>query len=96
MNLQEFQASINRNTPPDGSSQELVALWEDAKGNWDTAHSIVQKMHTAAAMWVHAYLHREEGDLSNSMYWYHRVHRSMPPIPLEEEWREIATALLER
>ena len=96
MNLQAFKESISRDTPPERSRKELLALWEDAKGNWDTAHSIVQKMNTSDAMWVHAYLHREEGDLSNSMYWYHRVNRSMPGITLKEEWEEIAKTLLER
>ena len=95
MNLQEFTASVDQKNPPHGIGQVLTALWEDAKGHWDTAHSIVQKLNSIEAMSVHAYLHREEGDLSNASYWYHRVNKAMPKISLQEEWQELATQLLQ-
>ena len=94
MTLQEFKESVGRENAPDGIGQVLTALWEDAKGHWDTAHTIVQKLSSVDAMSVHAYLHREEGDLSNARYWYNRVNKVMPEIPLEEEWQELATQLL--
>lgn len=95
MTLQEFTASVEGKNPPDGINQVLTALWEDAKGHWDTAHSIVQNLHSVEAMSVHAYLHREEGDLSNASYWYHRVNKAMPAISLQAEWQALATSLLQ-
>ena len=91
MTIQEF---IDTKEFPENFSEELRALWEDASGNWDMAHAIVQRMSTHDAMWVHAYLHREEGDLGNANYWYSRTRYSMPDISLEEEWKAIATELL--
>ncbi|MCP4401028.1 MAG: hypothetical protein GY801_27495 [bacterium] len=91
MTIQEF---IDSSEFPSSLSQELHALWEDAEGDWDTAHRIVQHMSTSDAMWVHAYLHRKEGDLANSSYWYSRTRHNMPDMPLDEEWRVIATELL--
>jgi hypothetical protein len=94
MNIQEFQVSVERETPPEGINRVLIALWEDAKGHWDTAHTIVQQMDSMEAMSVHAYLHREEGDLSNATYWYRQVNKTMPGISLDDEWHELATQLL--
>ncbi len=93
MNVQEFQASVQQEKPPEGINQVLIALWEDAKGHWDTAHTIVQHMKSVEAMSVHAYLHREEGDLSNVGYWYRRANKAMPEISLDEEWHELVAQL---
>jgi hypothetical protein len=45
--------------------------------------------------WVHAYLHRKEGDIGNAGYWYSRAGRALPAqsVTLEAEWDEIARAL---
>ena len=94
MTFPEFQTSIARKDPPAGIGPVLQALWEDANGRWDAAHTIVQQMASIEAMSVHAYLHREEGDLSNAMYWYRRVNKTMPAISLENEWHALATQLL--
>ena len=67
----------------------IKALEIDAQGDWDTAHRIVQKYNSIDACWIHAYLHRKEGDLGNAGYWYSRAHRTMPSHTLEEEWQEI-------
>lgn len=67
----------------------LKALDLDRQGSWDEAHGIVQKMEHEYAHWIHAYLHREEGDLSNSSYWYRRAGREMPEVELEEEWQSL-------
>ena len=81
-------------TPPTGVRDELLALWYDARGDWTRAHETVQDLDTAAAAWVHAYLHRKEGDASNARYWYARAGRPVPRTSLEEEWARIAEAFL--
>jgi len=91
----EFKESLNADTPPDGMDKELKALWWDARGNWDKAHRIIQVMNNTLAAWVHGYLHRKEGDLSNASFWYTSAGRKMPDMPLEDEWKEIAKAILD-
>lgn len=81
-------------TPPPDLSPEVVALWHDAHGAWDRAHEVVQDLDTPAAAWVHAYLHRREGDQSNARYWYTRAGQPVCRVGLDEEWAQIAAALL--
>jgi hypothetical protein len=69
-----------------------AALWWDAHGDWDRAHQLAQSVDTPDGAWVHAYLHRKEGDLSNADYWYRRAGRQRPGIPLDAEWMELARA----
>ena len=92
--LEEFKASLDQAELPPGLAATLDALWQDGKGDWDAAHKIVQAEHGADAEWVHAYLHRKEGDLSNAGYWYRRCNRPVSALSLEAEWAEIAAALL--
>lgn len=80
--------------PPPESSPEVVALWHDAHGDWDRAHQVVQDRETPAAAWVHAYLHRREGDDGNARYWYSRAGQPVCRVSLDEEWAQIAAALL--
>jgi hypothetical protein len=94
MNLAEFQLSQNQSTPPSHLSPALQALWFDAKGDWDKAHELAQKDGEPAGDWVHAYLHRKEGDASNARYWYNRAGKPVCSSPLEEEWAAISEALL--
>jgi hypothetical protein len=94
MNLAEFKATLIFEEPPSVKLPLLIALWYDAKGNWDKAHEISQSVHTARGSWVHAYLHRKEGDLANASYWYTRAGRDLPLIRLDEEWEKIALVLL--
>jgi len=91
--LDDFLASIARNEAAP-SDPALRALWRDARGDWDLAHKCVDELSTPDAMWVHAYLHRKEGDDWNAGYWYRRAGRPPHPGTLEQEWREIAAALL--
>ena len=78
----------------DQLTEKLIeALELDKAGEWDAAHGIVQKIEDPRSYWVHAYLHREEGDLGNSSYWYSRAGRAMPDVPLEEEWQTIFDAI---
>jgi hypothetical protein len=78
---------------PAGLAPPLAALWWDARGDWERAHEAAQSVDTAEGAWVHAYLHRKEGDLSNADYWYRRAGRRHPSVSLEAEWAEIAAAL---
>lgn len=96
MIFNEFKASLKNEAPPDGSDKELKALWWDAKGNWEKAHRIVQVMNDTTSAWVHAYLHRKEGDLSNASFWYTNAGRKMPQISLEAEWEQIAKAIIDK
>jgi len=94
VNVAEFKASLlGATTAPQGDAP-LAALWWAAKGGWDRAHKIVQDEETADAAWVHAYLHRIEGDLGNAGYWYRRAGRPVAEGSLEAEWEAIASALL--
>jgi hypothetical protein len=94
MNLKEFQLSQNQPAPPAGLSPALQALWFEARGDWDKAHELAQEAAGPSGDWVHAYLHRKEGDTSNARYWYARARQPVSSGPLEEEWAAIAEALL--
>jgi hypothetical protein len=91
----ELRASTKNDRPPEGLGLALRALWFDAKGDWDEAHKLAQEDKGTDGAWVHAYLHRVEGDESNAGYWYRRVDRPHCHDPLAEEWQAIARALLE-
>ena len=73
----------------------LLALWHAKRAEWDKAHEIVQSLETYDAAWVHAHLHRVEGDLPNARYWYSRADRSEPSYDTATEWRAITSSLLE-
>ncbi len=91
--LAAFRASIAVDGAPP-PEPPLRALWLDARGDWDGAHKCVDARDDPESMWVHAYLHRKEGDLSNALYWYARAGRPPQDAPPGVEWAEIATALL--
>ena len=94
MDLTGFERSLADAAPPEGLSRPLQALWQEAKGAWDAAHALAQADKGAAGAWVHAYLHRVEGNLSNAGYWYRRAGRPAAEGALREEWRAISAALL--
>lgn len=94
MTLNDLKATLTGATPPSGLSPLLLALWHDAKGDWDAAHRVAQDVDDENGAWVHAYLHRKEGDASNADYWYRRARRPHSRRALNEEWDEIASALL--
>lgn len=79
---------------PAGLTPALQALWLDAKGDWERAHKKIQDDSSAQASWIHAYLHRKEGDEGNARYWYNRAGKKFPALTLQDEWRLIASALL--
>ena len=96
MQLADFELTLTQVNPPDGLSQLLQALWYDAKGDWDGAHRIVQAMSCQEAAWVHAYLHRKEGDIWNADYWYSQAGRRRPGMSLQDEWRGLVSELLQQ
>jgi hypothetical protein len=93
MTLAEFNATLDRETPPP-VGPALVALWHDAKGDWNRAHEVAQNVEDATGSWVHAYLHRKEGDDGNAAYWYRRAGKAVERGALDAEWLRIVTALL--
>jgi hypothetical protein len=92
--MTNFRASLSDTAPAPGLEPPLAALWWAAKGQWDDAHKIVQEEDTKDAAWVHAYLHRVEGDLGNAGYWYRQAGQPVPKDSLEAEWERIVSALL--
>jgi hypothetical protein len=96
MTLAELRATLGQAEPPSGLAPLLRALWFAGHGDWDGAHAIAQDVHTADGAWVHAYLHRQEGDAGNAAYWYGRAHRPVCKVGLDEEWADIVRTLLVR
>jgi hypothetical protein len=97
LTLAEFQASVETPASPGPPSELpplLRALWHDARGDWARAHELAQEVDTREGAWVHAYLHRKEGDPDNARYWYRRAGRAESAASLADEWDEIARALL--
>jgi hypothetical protein len=94
MDVKSFRDSASGDAPPANLAPPLQALWKALKGDWDGAHALVQDETSAEAAWVHAYLHRVEGDLGNAGYWYRRAGKPVAKAALDDEWAEIAAALL--
>ena len=89
------QSAQTDSQPPAGLSLAQQALWLANAGRWDASHDLCQDIPDPAGAWIHAYLHREEGDLGNASYWYHRADKEVPArsVSLAEEWGQIAAAL---
>jgi len=95
MTFDEFTESLADNTPPAGLSPYLTALWHEKRGDWRTAHELVQEIETREAAAIHAYLHRREGDVGNAQYWYARAQRAAKlDLALDEEWEKLVRELL--
>jgi hypothetical protein len=94
MTFKVFKESLLNNSAPSGISDYLRSLWYDAKGDWNKAHQIIQDVEDKTAAWIHAYLHRKEGDVTNADYWYSRAGRKRPAISLEQEWELIIKELI--
>jgi hypothetical protein len=93
MTVNELREMLSAAEPPAGLPALVVALWWDAKGDWNRAHDIAQEVESRDAAWVHAYLHRKEGDDANAGYWYGCAAKSHSHASLDAEWTEIADAL---
>src|SRR5437667_10390366 len=72
MTLDEFKQTLSSSAPP-AVSTALQALWHDARADWDKAHEMANSVEDTTGAWVHAYLHRKEGDIGNAAYWYQRA-----------------------
>jgi hypothetical protein len=94
MNLDEFRHSLGLSTLPAGLGPALAGLWWDAKGDWKSAHECAQTDDGPDGSWVHAYLHRKEGDHSNAAYWYRRAGKPACKESLDSEWLTIVNVLL--
>lgn len=91
----EFQESLLASAPLAGWPEPLKALWYDTKDDWEASHDIAQEMHNDLGSWIHAYLHRKEGDEFNAGYWYRRAGKPFPKISLKEEHQEIVEFILD-
>jgi len=94
--LTDFKDSLAGAAPPDEFGAALQALWWAGKDDWKRAHKLVMEASDSDSAWVHAYLHRVEGDLSNAAYWYRQAGQSRAIGALDEEWAAIAAVLLTR
>jgi hypothetical protein len=94
MNFDEFKKSLSSSSPSPDMSPHLQSLWYDAKENWERAHTIIQDLEDKNASWIHAYLHRKEGDIGNADYWYRRAGKKRPSITPEEEWEYLVETLI--
>ena len=90
----EFQQTLSAMAPPKEWPEALIAMWYDAKGDWNKAHEIGQDIHSALGSWIHGYLHIKEGDEFNARYWYNRAKRKYPDHSLEEEQKAIVDYIL--
>lgn len=90
----QFKQSLAEDNPPKDISVYLQALWYDAKNNWHKAHDLINDMEDNTAAWIHAYLHRKEGDISNAHYWYNRANKTMPLLSLDTEWEDITDTII--
>ena len=94
MTLDDFEKSLTEAIPPRELTLALAGLWWDAKGDWHRAHESAQQDEGKDGSWVHAYIHRKEGDQSNTAYWYSRAGKPVCREPLDEEWLSIVEGLL--
>jgi hypothetical protein len=92
--LSEFKSSLKFDQPGHDLSVQLKSLWYDGKGDWHLAHAQVDQLNDKVSAWVHAYLHRKEGDTWNADYWYNRAGQSRPNVSLDEEWEQLVLHFL--
>ena len=93
--LTEFKESLDLAEPISGLSAQLKSLWYDGKGDWHQAHAQVDHLTDQESAWVHAYLHRKEGDIWNADYWYGKAQKTRPNLSLEEEWEDLVLQFLQ-
>ena len=91
-----FELTLSHKVPPRSLPAPLAALWWAKKGDWDKAHRIAQDETGFDAAWVHAYLHRVEGDIGNAGYWYRQARKPAATGELDAEWAAMVEALLTR
>jgi hypothetical protein len=89
MTTKAFKDSLGLSQPPGGLTSQEEALWWAGKGDWNKAHHIVQDLPDSFSARIHAFLHRQEGDLSNARYWYDRAGSQMPATSIDQEWDDL-------
>ncbi|WP_282055101.1 hypothetical protein [Maribacter luteus] len=89
-----FIESLEGGLPAEYWPDALKSLWYDAKGNWEISHDLAQDIHDDLGSWIHAYLHRKEGDNFNAAYWYAKANKPFPTITLKDEFKEIVDRIL--
>ncbi|MEL6674339.1 MAG: hypothetical protein AAFR61_19180 [Bacteroidota bacterium] len=94
LSYEKFEASLENLRPPDGLSLPLQALWYAGKNDWYKAHELADAQEEGGGAWVHAYLHRWEGDEWNAKYWYNRAQKQVFNGSLKAEWTQISKSLL--
>ncbi len=94
MDFKQFTDSLGSDEPDHSWGAPLKALWFDKNGFWEKAHDLIQHDQEGPGAWVHAYLHRKEGDIWNADYWYRRADKVRPHVSLSEEWEHLVKALL--
>jgi len=94
MKIQEFRSSFSAAAPPADLTEQAKALWHTGKGDWNRAHQIVQDLPDKFSSQIHAFLHRQEGDLSNASYWYDKAGSKMPSLSLERELEMLTESAL--
>ena len=94
MTLDDFYKSLNATEPPAGLTHAVAGLWWDGKGDWKRAHESAQQDEGVEGSWVHAYLHRKEGDIGNARYWYGQAQEPEATDSLAAEWERIVELLL--
>lgn len=92
--FEEFESTLEQKGPPKEWPDALQSLWLDAKGDWEDSHNIAQDLQSQMGSWIHAYLHRKEGDKWNAGYWYRRANKPFPEYSLDEELRVLVKANL--
>ena len=90
----DFRSTLSNSRPPAAATPALAALWWAAKNDWERAHKLVMVEGGQDCAWVHAYLHRVEGDLDNAAYWYRQAGKPAAAGALDAEWMAIAEDLL--
>lgn len=94
VNIAQFEESLSNEIIPTDLPPHLGALWYDAKGDWQKAHGLIDKLSDRQSAHVHAYLHRKEGDLWNADYWYRSAGKTRPDVSLQQEWKQLLTLFL--
>ncbi|QQL48969.1 hypothetical protein [Mucilaginibacter ginkgonis] len=92
--IADFKASLTQLQPNDSLAVQLKSLWYDGVGDWQQAHNLIDHLTDRDSAWVHAYLHRKEGDIWNADYWYNRAHQTRPSVTLDEEWEALVDHFL--
>lgn len=96
MTYEEFLQSLALHEPPQKISLLLQALWYDGKDDWERSHEIAQHINDQDGSWIHAYLHRKEGDLFNARYWYSKAGKNEPAVSLKQEWESLVKNFIQQ